>query len=369
MTPTQFDLASTLLPGIGSKLSKTLISYCGSAEAIFSMPKQKIQKIPGVGSKTVETILFHRADALKKSEEIIQACEQKGITILHYTHTDYPSRLKQIVDAPPILYYEGNIPLKYKKAVAIVGTRKATEYGRKITEEIVEQLAPHQPVIISGLAYGIDVTAHKAALHRGLATIGVLASGVDRIYPDVHYDIAKKMKKQGGLISENKPGTSPDFHLFPARNRIIAGMADVVIVVEAAKKGGALITADIAYSYERTLFAVPGNLGNDYSEGCNQLIKSQKANIYTGVADLEYLMHWDQSEPENKLPAIALEAFTEKEQPLIKVLLANRDGILIDELSWKSQISVNETASLLLSLEFQGVVKSLPGKRYKLKIR
>ncbi|MEL7148955.1 MAG: DNA-processing protein DprA, partial [Bacteroidota bacterium] len=169
--------------------------------------------------------------------------------------------------------------------------------------------------------------------------------------------------------SENKPGTTPDFHLFPERNRIIAGMADVVIVVEAAKKGGALITADIAYGYERTLFAVPGDIDKPYSEGCNYLIKAQKANIFTSVSDLEYLMHWEKGTDATKAPQLDLEAFSEKERPVIKVLLANKEGILIDELSWKSQVSVNEAAAILLNLEFQGLVKSLPGKRFKLKVR
>ena len=369
MTPTQYELASTLLPGIGSKLSKTLISYCGSAEAVFTSSVSAIRKIPGIGEKSVATIAANRDTALRESEKILKACERKGIEVLHYTNERYPARLKQVADAPPIIYIRGNSSLNQPKAVAIVGTRKATEYGKRVTEEIVEQLRPHEPVIISGLAYGIDITAHKAALKHGLPTFGILAGGLDSIYPAVHKDIAMKMLDQGALISENKPGTTPDFHLFPERNRIIAGMADVVIVVEAAAKGGALITADIAYGYEKMLFAVPGDIGKDYSIGCNHLIKSQKANIYTGISDLEYLMHWEKGAQPQKVPKISLEAFETKEQPIVKVLLAHKDGILIDELSWKSQVSMNEAASILLNLEFQGIVKSLPGKRYKLKVR
>lgn len=362
-----FELASTLLPGIGNKLSKILISYCGSAEAVFKNPASKLRKIPGIGEKTIQIIQQNRNEALSGSEKIIEKCLRSNIKILHYTSSEFPNRLKQISDAPPILYYSGNEPLNHQKSVAIVGTRKATEYGRRITEEIVEQLKVHNPVIISGLAYGIDITAHKAALKNGLPTLGILAGGLDKIYPSAHKEIAKKMQEQGGLISENKPGTIPDMHLFPERNRIIAGMADVVIVVEAARKGGALITADIAYSYEKTLMAVPGALDSPYSEGCNFIIKTQKANIYTGINDLEYLLHWESNGEVIKKPEIDLKAFSEAEQPIVKALLTNKEGVLIDELSWKTQTSINETASILLNLEFQGLVKSLPGKRFKLK--
>ncbi|MEL6557830.1 MAG: DNA-processing protein DprA [Bacteroidota bacterium] len=363
-----FELASTLLPGIGNKLSKTLISYCGSAEDVFTKPISQLRKIPGIGEKTIQVIQGNRDSALRQSEEVLQDCINKDLTVLHYTSPDYPHRLKQIEDAPPIIYYSGQSkPFNQAKSVAIVGTRKATEYGKRITEEIVDQLKVHNPVIISGLAYGIDITAHKAALNNDLPTIGVMAGGLDKIYPAAHKEIAKKMHLQGGLISENIPGTKPDMHLFPERNRIIAGMADVVIVVEAAKKGGALITADIAYGYDKTLMAVPGNLESPYSEGCNYLIKTQRANIYTNVKDLEYLLHWEHNGKPVKKPELNLDAFSKEEQPIIKTLLIHKDGISIDELSWKAQTSVNETASILLNLEFQGLVKSLPGKRYKIK--
>ena len=363
-----FELASTLLPGIGNKLSKTLISYCGSAEAVFNKPVSQLRKIPGIGERTIQVIQQNRDSALRSSEKILLDCIGKKITVLHYTSPDYPIRLKQIEDAPAIIYHAGEqSPLNQSKSVAIVGTRKATEYGKRITEEIVEQLKVHNPVIISGLAYGIDIAAHKAALKNELPTIGIMAGGLDKIYPSTHSEISKKMLQQGGLVSENPPGTQPDMHLFPERNRIIAGMADVVIVVEAAKKGGALITADIAYSYDKTLMAVPGNLESPYSEGCNYLIKTQRANIYTGVKDLEYLLHWEHNGQTKKKPDFNLDAFSEEEQPIVKTLLVHKEGILIDELSWKAQTSINETASILLNLEFQGLVKSLPGKRYKIK--
>ncbi|MGB3468307.1 MAG: DNA-processing protein DprA [Cyclobacteriaceae bacterium] len=363
-----FELASTLLPGIGNKLSKVLISYCGSAEAVFTEPLSKLRKTPGIGEKTIRILQNEREASLRRSEEIILASKNKGMEILHYTSKGYPYRLKQLEDAPPVLFIKGNHIHDQRKTVAIVGTRKATEYGKRITEQIVEDLKPHNPLIISGLAYGIDITAHKAALKNNLATVGILAGGLDKLYPSAHKEIAKKMLENGGLISENQPGTKPDMHFFPARNRIIAGMADVVIVVEAAAKGGALITADIAYSYEKTLMAVPGGLDSPYSAGCNTLIKTQKANIYTGVKDLEYLLHWENNGVAMQKPTLDLEAFSNTERPIIKTLLANREGILIDELSWKAQTSMNATASILLNLEFQGLVRSLPGKRFKLTV-
>ncbi len=369
MKTKQYEIASTLIPGVGSKLSKILVSYCGSAEQVFKLPVAKIQKIPGIGDKTIHSLKENRHSALKKSEEIVQNCLDQKIEILHYTSKKFPDRLKQLDDSPPILYYRGKENLNHKKTVAIVGTRKATDYGKSITEQIVNQLKKHQPIIISGLAYGIDICAHKAAINEGIPTLGVLASGVDYIYPASHKDLAKRIiTESAGVISENKPGTKPDHHLFPARNRIIAGMADVVIVVEAAKKGGALITAEIAYSYEKPIFAIPGNLGNSFSEGCNYLINSQKGNIYTDISDLEYLLHWGQGNEITQKPKFELDAFKPKEQEVIKVLLKYPNGILIDELAWKTQIGLNEMAGLLLNLEFDGFVKSLPGKRYRLKI-
>ncbi|MCR9251952.1 MAG: DNA-processing protein DprA, partial [bacterium] len=308
-----------------------------------------------------------KGSALKKGEKVLKDCENAGVNTVFYTNKLYPVRLKQLADAPPLLYTKGNCDLNPDKSVGIVGTRKATNYGKQVTEDIVSDLNKHNPSIISGLAYGIDIAAHKASLEQVLPTIGVLAGGLDKIYPAIHKSTAEKMLEMGGIISENPPGTKPDAHLFPARNRIIAGLSDALVVVEAAAKGGALITAEIAYSYERPLFAVPGNIGNKYSEGCNKLIRNNKANIYSEIAALEYLMGWDAENPAVQKPSMDISEFDQSEQPLLQLLQNSEDGMLIDELAWKSQTSINQTASLLLGLEFKGVVKLLPGKRYSLK--
>ncbi len=362
---TVFEVACTLIDGVGDKIVKQLVSYCGSPENVFNANKAKLQQIPGIGPKIVESIL--KGSALKKGEKVLKDCEKAGVNTVFYTNKLYPVRLKQLADAPPLLYIKGNCNLNPDKSVGIVGTRKATNYGKQITADIVSDLKKHKPFIISGLAYGIDIAAHKASIEQELPTIGVLAGGLDKIYPAIHKSTAEKMLEAGGIISENPPGTKPDAHLFPARNRIIAGLSDALVVVEAAAKGGALITAEIAYSYERQLFAVPGNIGNKYSEGCNKLIRNNKANIYSEIAALEYLMGWDAETSDVQKPSMDISEFDQSEQPLLQLLQNSEDGMLIDELAWKSQTSINQTASLLLGLEFKGIVKSLPGKRYSLK--
>lgn len=356
-----YQVALELLPGIGDVTAKNLIAYCGSATEIFKAPKQKLAKVPGIGPKTIA--LLESAKPLQEAEKIIDQCAKLGIQIHHFTDSTYPTKLKQAVDAPNILYSKGNINNR-KRILAIVGTRNATEYGRSVTERIVAECKDMDVVIVSGLAYGIDITAHRAALKDKVPTIGVLAGGLDKIYPGGHKKYADEMVQMGGLISENPPGIKAEAHFFPARNRIIAGMSDAVIVVEAAKKGGALITANIADSYNKTVFAVPGTLEHTYSEGCNYLIRNQKALIYTGIKDLKYHLNWDavaagqpQKPDFSELP--------EGDQRIMEILQNHPEGIPVDELAWRTQISLNQLASNLLGLEFQGLVKSLPGKRYK----
>jgi DNA processing protein len=358
-----YDVAVGMLPGIGSMLTRQLVSYCGSSENIFRQTKGKLKKIPGIGEVLAGAII--NQNILKDAEAELRLAEKTGTKLLFYTNKNYPERLRQIADAPTLLYYYGNADLNPPKAIGIVGTRKATDYGRDMVEKIIEGLAPFSPLIISGLAYGIDIAAHKASLANNQKTIGVMASGIDIIYPSVHRDTAKKMVNMGGLITENRFGAKPDAPKFPARNRIIAGMCDALIVVEAAEKGGALITADIASSYDREVFAVPGRLGDKYSEGCNMLIRDHKAHILTSASDLIKMMNWEQ---ESRKPTQVKADLSDLDPEEIQVvnLLLGRDGVLLDDLSWKSRISVSKLAALLLNLEFRGLVKSLPGKKYKL---
>lgn len=358
-------LALHFVPGVGDQLVKQLVSYCGSAEHVFKTPKGKLLKVPGIGPVTAESIrtgaTFHLAEIEFKK------AEKEGTEILFYTDKKYPSRLTSIEDAPSVLYYKGNVNLNSPKSVAIVGTRQATDYGKEMVSQIVEGLKPHGAMIVSGLAYGIDIQAHKHALKHNLPTIGVMGSGMDVIYPATHKDTAKKMLSHGGLLTENSFGTKPDAHNFPARNRIIAGMCDVLIVVEAAEKGGALITAEIANSYNKDVLAIPGSLGQTYSEGCNKLIRNNKASIFTSIADVEYLMNWSIEEPsQKKTTTVDFNSFSVDEQKVLAVLHQKKTPVMIDELTIKTAMSPSQLASLLLSLEFNNVVRSLPGKQFVL---
>ena len=360
-----YQVAISLVPGIGNLLARQLISYCGSAREVFSANKKTLIKIPGIGHKIASSI--QNRSILLKAEEVIQKCEKDNIRILHFTDEKYPERLKQLYDAPVILYYKGNADLNPSKAVSIVGTRRITTYGQRITEQIVSDLKKHNATIISGLAYGVDHLAHTQALRIGLPTIGVIAGGINNIYPSLHIKTANRMLRQGGIIAENEPDIVPEAHFFPERNRIIAGLSDAVIIIEAAKKGGALITAEFANNYNREVFAVPGQIGQHYSTGCNNLIKSHKASIYTGISDIEYILNW---EPVNNTSETIINPSAElsiPEKKIMGVLQQNFEGILIDDLSWKSQIPLNQIASHLLNLEFRGYVKALPGKKFILK--
>lgn len=359
-------LALHFIPGIGDFLVKQLVSYCGSAEEVFKLPKSKLLKIPNVGEATYSAL--QSGNPFKLAEEEIRKAEKNDTRLLFYFDKEYPERLKSIDDSPSLLYVKGNLNLNTSKTVGLVGTRQATSYGKEIVEQIVEDLQGHQPLIVSGLAYGIDIHAHKEALKRSLPTLGILGSGIDVIYPATHQDVAKKMIDQGGLATENPFGTKPDAHNFPARNRIIAGLCDALVVVEAAEKGGALITAEIANNYNKDVFAIPGSLHQVYSQGCNKLIKVNKAHLMTSVKDLEYIMNWSPAQKNVEISSeqLDLNLFDTEERIVVNFLKEKRSPMMIDELSRRSAISPSTLASLLLNLEFKNVVRSLPGKMYKL---
>lgn len=359
-------LALHFIPGIGDHLIRQLVSYCGSAEKVFSTPKGKLLKIPGIGDVTAEAIRQGKPFAAAESE--LKKAEENKVDLLFFTDKNYPSRLREVSDAPSLLYTKGRIDFENAKTVAIVGTRKATGYGRECVEQLVKDLVPHHPLIVSGLAYGIDIHAHKLAIKHNLPTIGVMGSGIDVVYPGTHKEIAKKMMDDGGLVTEHPFGTPPDAHNFPARNRIVAALSDAVVIVEAAEKGGALITAEIANSYNKDVFAFPGNIGQSHSAGCNNLIKSNKAAMITSAKDLEYIMNWDVNTAPAKKETFALDAYEPNEQTVLRILIENNKQMMMDDLSWRTNIPIGQLASLLLGLEFKGVVASLPGKMYKLKV-
>lgn len=357
-------LALHFIPGIGDYLIRQLVSYCGSAEKVFKTPRGKLLKIPGVGMVTAEAITQGKPFALAE-KEILKAAKE-NVDLVFFTDKKYPSRLRQVNDAPTMLYAKGSMNLENPKTVAIVGTRQSTAYGRECVENLVQELVPHDALIISGLAYGIDIHAHKQALKHKLPTIGVMGSGMDVIYPPSHREVAAKMMEQGGLLTEHPFGTQPDAHNFPARNRIVAALSDAIVIVEAAEKGGALITADIGNSYNKDVFAYPGNIKQSHSAGCNNLIKSNRAHLMTSVRDLQYIMNWDIGVKPLRQDPVVLEGFEPDEQLLIKTLLENNKQLMIDEISWKTNLPISRLASLLLTLEFKGIIAALPGKVYKL---
>lgn len=353
-------LALNMIPGVGSYTVRQLISYCGTAENALQSTRSKLMKIPGIGPGTAKAICDARIyDA---AEEELLRVEKSAVKLLFHMDPEFPGRLRQIPDAPSLLYFQGNTALNNPKVVAIVGTRKSTSYGRGITREIVSGLTAHNVLIVSGLAYGIDAQAHRSALENGLPTVAVMAGGIQYIYPAEHRGLARDIKGNGGLLTENGIDSIPDATRFPARNRIIAGMSDVVLVMEAAERGGALITAAIANDYDREVMAVPGNVGSPYSKGCNQLIKRHRAHLLTSVTDIEYLLNWDDaSRKEAPLPDL-----TPEEQAIVTIMRSESKSIHLDHLSWGTGFPVSRAAGILLELEFKGLVRALPGKMFQL---
>ncbi|GAA0879961.1 DNA-processing protein DprA [Algoriphagus jejuensis] len=363
----RYYLALSQAQKVGPSVFKAILAYSGSAKAFFQLNKGKAAKIPRVGEKLL-AIQSQSESLLRKADELIEHCEKKGFRISVFTDADFPSRLKVLEDGPIILFTQGNGNLNFERSIGIVGTRSATTYGKSITRKIVEDLLPYQPVIISGLAYGIDIEAHRAAMQVGLPTVAVMGSPLSQIYPAAHKKTAEQLQEMGILMSEYAPGSTMVPGNFPARNRIIAGLSDALIVVEAAVKGGALITAEIAYSYNKDVFAVPGNLQSAFSEGCNQLIKKMKAGIYTGPGDIAEALFWTKpGEEAVKRPNLDLSGRDDDEVSILK-LLQEKGESEIDQISYQTEIPLGMLSSKLLSLEFEGIVKSLPGKKYKLLI-
>lgn len=361
-----YKIAISLIPGVGTVTAKKLIAYAGSIEAVFNQSASKLEKIPGIGSLLARKVTI--PGIVEKAEKEFEFIQKKNIKALYYLDENYPQRLKHCPDAPIILFVQGNLDLNKQKVISIVGTRKATERGKDQCNKLVTDLAErkHKPLIVSGLAYGIDVCSHKAALKNYLPTAAVLGHGLNTLYPASHRNIALEILEKGALISDFMSYEWAEKVNFVKRNRIIAGLADATIVVESGRKGGALITADLANSYNRDVFAFPGRVNDDYSMGCNKLIKINKAALIEGVEDLEYIMGWD---PPGKVKkAIQKELFKElspEESKLVKVLKEKGD-LPIDSICLNAEFPVSKASPLLLNLELAGVIKSLPGKVYTL---
>lgn len=361
-----YKIAISLIPGIGSVTARNLIAYVGSVEGVFREKEKSLMKIPGIGEINAQRVANQNVmDQAKLEVEFIL---KNQIRPYFYLDDDYPTRLKGCTDAPIILYYKGNADLNESRIISIVGTRNATNYGKEVCDELIRNFAEknYQILVVSGLAYGIDVQAHKSCLKYNVPTVGVLAHGLDTVYPSLHASIATKMLENGGLLSDFPSETKIDRQNFLRRNRIIAGLADATIIVESAEKGGALVTADIANSYNRDVFAFPGRSTDVYSRGCNKLIKLNEAVLIESQADIEKAMNWDIKTNHGKAVQTSLFVeLTSEEQKLVDLLKGG--DRFIDEMTIETQLPMNKVSALLLGLEFKGMVASLPGKMYRLK--
>ena len=361
---TLYLIALSKVEGIGDARIKKLVAYCGGPKEVFAKPASFLNKIPSIGN--VLTNAVRSSDVLKKAEEELAFASKNHVNAISFLDPDYPQRLKHCDDSPIVLYSKGNGSINPNRCVSIVGTRMATRQGKEITESIIQELAKANVTIVSGLAYGIDIAAHRACLKFDVPTIGCLAHGLDRIYPKIHSNTATEMLEKGALITDFAIGTNPDRENFPKRNRIVAGMADATIVVEAGIKGGALITADLAFDYSRDVFAIPGRIGDEYSAGCNRLIMSNKAALITSGNDVLKAMGWDVSDDKKKpqMQTKLLIDLTEEQEKVVSVLREKQHTI--DRLAVLSGLPMSKVASVLLELEFEGIVSNLPGKVYKL---
>lgn len=363
----QYQIGLTLIEGVGDVLAKNLIAYCGSAEQIFKTNKTLLDKVPGIGPVISKTIIQSKS-VLERAEQEIKFIEKNNITPLFFTDENYPYRLKNCYDSPVMLYFQGNTNLNEKKIVSVVGTRTPSVYGKFQTEKLIEELKSLDCLVVSGMAYGIDITAHKTALDFNIDTVGVLAHGLDRLYPATHYNYAEKMLEQGGLLTEFISETNPDRENFPRRNRIVAGMCDALIVVESKREGGSLITATIANAYNKDVFAFPGKAGDALSEGCNGLIKTHKASLIENAADLKYMMNWGEENKKTKTKVSQtslLLTLNEEERSIINAF-DSKSQLHVDEICYATNFPISKTSAYLLQLEFSNVIKSLPGKMYQL---
>ncbi|HRD53626.1 MAG TPA: DNA-processing protein DprA [Flavobacteriales bacterium] len=358
-------IALSMLKGIGPMNARNLVAYCGGVDPIFSDKKLKntLEKVPGIGPKLIASITDKKV--LPAAEKELAYVRKNKLRMLFYLDAEYPKRLKQCEDAPVILFAKGDADLDAERMVSIVGTRTPTEPGKRLCIELVEGLKDVNATIVSGLAYGIDIVAHRSALKNGLPTVGCVAHGLDKLYPGDHAATAKEMVKHGALVSELPSGSPFAPGNFPARNRVIAGLSDCTIVVESANKGGSLISADLASSYDREVFAFPGRPTDPKSEGCNKLIQQNKAALVNNAKDVITLMEWLPKKKKAPVQAALFIDLLPDEQLLVDLIRA-KGKLHIDELCMQSKWPQGKVAGLLLNMEFSGVIRALPGKLYEL---
>ena len=349
---------------IGDVTAKKLISHCGSAEAVLKEKRQNLLKIDGIGEVIISNL--YDKNHLIEAEKELRFIEENHINTHYFTDKAYPERLKHCIDAPLVLFETGHINLKQPHIISIVGARKITTSGIAFCERLVEELAVYNPIIVSGFAYGTDITSHKAALKHKLQTIGCLAHGMNQIYPKVHKKYMVDVEKNGGFLTDFWSSATFDRNNFLKRNRIIAGISQATIVIESAEKGGSLVTADIANSYNRDVFAVPGRTTDSQSEGCNNLIKQQKAYLLSTPLDVPYMLNWQLED--TKKPVVQKQLFVEltDDEKLVYNFLKDKDKELLDLIAIECKLPTYKLAGILVTMELKGVLRPLPGKLFEL---
>ncbi len=360
-----YQMALSQIPKIGPVLAKNLLSYCGSPAAVFREKTHVLKKVPGIGLIIAREVAAFRD--FERLQDEVEFIDKHNIKTQFFTDQEYPYRLKANVDAPLMLFIRGNNSFESSRMIGVVGTRLANHYGTDLTQQLIKDLSPHGCTIVSGLAYGIDYEAHRAALKNEMPTIGILAHGLDRIYPFVHRNIAMKMiENKGSLVTEYLSKTIPDRENFPKRNRIVAGLVDALIVVQSPKKGGSLITANLAFQYDREVMAFPGRVGESVSEGCHLLIKSNKAHLIESAADVIELMGYDDDPGKKDGQIKLLLDLSDLELKVVNQLKLH--GTLgVDSLAVLTQMNMGKLSQILLQLEIADLVRTLPGKCYELK--
>lgn len=366
MTATELrdNLSLCRIPQIGDIYISQLIKHAGSASALFTMGRRRLELIPGIGSARANAILQFKDHV--RSEKEISFAKRNGIEIIVKGMKEYPSRLEHCHDAPHVLFFKGNHSINHTRIIGVVGTRSPTAYGRERTIELLSALSKENILVLSGLAYGIDTIAHQEAMKVGLPTIGVLGHGLDKIYPFANRHIAGEMLAHGGLLTEFWHGTKPDRQNFPKRNRIVSGLVDALVVIESGEKGGSLITADIANSYNKDVFAFPGRVSDVHSKGCNELIRNHQAHLISSGRDLLEMMNWmPRTEKRGNIQPVLFPDLSPVEQSVYDILHTN-SPVPIDLLHGLSGLRSSELAAVLLSMELKGIVHVLPGKTYAL---
>lgn len=356
-------LALLKVDGVGDIVAKKLLNHFATAENIFKAKANQLESIDGIGRVLIKNLKDKTVFNLAEAE--LKFIKENDINCLFYQDEKYPDRLKHCIDGPILLFTSGTIDFNNRKVISIVGTREITSYGTEFCKKFIEDLAPLNPIIVSGFAYGVDIVAHKIAMDLGLQTIGVVAHGLNQVYPKVHKKYVAKMEQNGGFMTEFWSNSNPEKENFVKRNRIVAGISEATIVIESAEKGGSLITANLANDYNRDVFAVPGRTSDKFSQGCNNLIKTQKAHLLTSAADLIYILNWELKQDETKVIQKQLFVSLENDEQKIYDYLQKNGKQLLDVIALDCDFPVFRISSILLNMELKGVVRPLPGKLFE----